>query len=264
MNILVIFPHPDDAALNAAGTLARWAAEGYSITAICCTRGNMGTLRLDQNAEEIASIRSKELLAANEILGIQQTEILDFPDGCLMDADALRHELVRCMRQYKPGRVVTLDPWVQYEVHRDHIVVGKMASEAAAFACFPLLHPEQLQAGLWPHNASEIWYMGLLGKAPNTYVSIEDYLEIKVQASLKFESTMAILDQLFSNKQPDSADQHADEWIRQTARQFGQPVGLDAAEAFVVQRCAPGHFDNFHELTNEMLGHSTAAPTVIG
>ena len=70
----------------------------------------MGTLRFDQSAEDLAAKRAKELLASNEILGIEHTEILDFPDGCLLDADALRRELVRCMRQYRPERVVTLDP----------------------------------------------------------------------------------------------------------------------------------------------------------
>ena len=261
MNICVIFPHPDDAALNAAGTLARWVEEGHEVTAVCCTRGNMGTLRLDQTAEEVGQIRSGELIAANAILGIQHTEILDHPDGCVLDAVALRKDLVRCIRHYRPERVVTMDPWARYEVHRDHITVGQMASEAAAFACFPLLYPEHLEMGLKPHNASEVWYMGLLGKTPNTFVSIEDQLEKKVQALLKFEATMAILDQLFSDETSTHASAH--EWIRKTAAQFGCPVQLAAAEAFVVQRCAPGHFDNMQELNRAILGEPADPPRVI-
>ena len=105
--------------------------------------------------------------------------------------------------------------------------------------------------------------MGLLGKAPNTFVSIKDQLETKVQALLKFEATMAILDQLFRDEESGSLDQRANEWIRRTAQQFGEPVGLDAAEAFVVQRCAPGHFENVHELTKEMLGQPADPPTII-
>lgn len=264
MNISVIFPHPDDAVLNAAGTLTRWAAEGHHITAVCCTRGNMGTLRRDQTAEELGRIRSAELLAANKVLGIAHTEILDFPDGCRMDPEALRRELVRCVRQYKPHRVLTMDPWVRYEIHRDHLMVGQMASEASAFACFPLFYPEQIQAGLEPHNASEVWYMGLLGRAPDTFVSIRDQLQTKVEALLKFEATLAILDQLMAGKQASSLRlaERARLWIEQSAREFGKAVGLDVAEAFATQKCAPGHFDNFADIHRFMRGEPAPAPVI--
>jgi LmbE family N-acetylglucosaminyl deacetylase len=264
MNISVIFPHPDDAVLNAGGTLARWATEGHNITAVCCTRGNMGTLRMDQTAEELGRIRSAELLAANKVLGITHTEILDFPDGCRMDPEALRRELVRCVRQYKPHRVVTMDPWVRYEVHRDHLLVGQMASEASAFACFPLFYPEQIKAGLEPHNASEVWYMGLLGRAPDTFVSIRNQLQAKVTALLKFEATLAILDQLMAEDRSASSgpEERAWQWIEQSARDFGKIAGLDAAEVFAVQKCAPGHFDNFAEIHRFMRGESAPAPVI--
>lgn len=264
MNISVIFPHPDDAALNAAGTLTRWAAEGHTITSICCTRGNMGTLRRDQSSAELGRIRSAELLAANAVLGISHTEILDFPDGCQMDPDGLRKELVRCIRQYKPERVVTMDPWVRYEVHRDHIVVGQMASEAAAFSCFPLFFPEQLKEGLEPHHASEVWYMGLLGKTPNTFVSISEQLQTKVTALLKFEATLAIVDQLMSKECPLAASPESRTrlWVEQSAREFGECVGLTAAEAFLVQMCAPGHFKNVSEIHSEMRGEPSAKPRI--
>jgi len=270
MNITVIFPHPDDAALNAGGTLARWADEGHSITAICCTSGNVGTLRTDQSAEEFGKIRARELMSANEVLGIQHTEFLDFPDGCVLDPQALRKELFRCVRQYKPERVLTMDPWVRYEVHRDHIVTGQMASEASAFACFPLLYPEQLKAGFEPHNASEVWYMGLLGKDPNTFVSINEYIKTKVQAVLKFEASMAIIDQIMCDKNPshhiphvrESAEERALNWTREHARNFGKLAELSEAEAFVVQTCAPGHFDNISELNARIWGQPPGKPKV--
>lgn len=266
MNIAVIFPHPDDAALSAAGTLARWSAEGHTITAICCTRGNMGTLDLKQTAADLGRIRSAELVAANAILGIAQTEILDFPDGCQMDPEALRRELVRCVRQYKPERLVTLDPWARYEVHRDHLLVGQMASEAAAFSCFPLFYPEQLKNGLQPHHAREVWYMGLLGKAPNTFVSIRDQLPIKVKALLKFEATFAIVDQLMrlEGRSGTDAESATREWVERSAREFGKLVGLTAAEAFVVQMCAPGHFANVAEIQASMRGEAAGGPKVYG
>jgi len=259
MNILLIFPHPDDAALNSAGTLARWVQEGHNVTAICVTRGNVGSLDLNQNEEDVGRIRSAELLAANKILGIEETVFLDFPDGCRMDPEKLREALFRCVRQYQPNRVLTTDPWVRYEVHRDHITVGQMASEAAAFACFHLLYPQQIQEGLSPHNASEVWYMGLLGQGPNTFVSIENQLGQKTEALLKFEATLGILDQLFCEDQQDSNEpssavlkQRAEAWIQKSASETGTMVGLNAAEAFIVLKCAPGHFDNVSDITRRL------------
>ncbi len=267
MNILIIFPHPDDAALNAAGTLARWVQEGHRVTAICCTGGDVGTLRLDQTNAEVAALRSRELLDANEILGITDTVFLDFPDGCVMDPEALREALVRGVRRYQPARVLTMDPWARYEVHRDHITVGQMASEAAAFACFPLFYPAHLQEGLSPHSVEELWYMGVLGKAPNTFVNIEKQLEIKTAALLKFEVSLAILDQLFAEEalRGDSLQdlrKRAGKWIADGAAEFGSGVGLAAAEAFVVQKCAPGHLVNMAEIYRELLGRVPLPPTL--
>lgn len=272
MKILVIFPHPDDAALNAGGTLARWVSDGHAVTAICCTPGNMGTLRLDQTARKLGLARTAELHAANQSLGIETTEVLDFPDGGILDFHALREALVRCVRTHQPDRVVTMDPWARYEVHSDHVDVGKAASEAAAFACFPLLYPDQLREGLAPHHASELWYMGLLGDRPNTYVNIERHLARKVEALLAFEATLGIIDGLFSEPEDDapaSADSmpqlkaRAGRWLGKLAQRMGRPVGLAAAEAFIVQRCAPGHFDNMSSLYAKMLGEPAEPPVVI-
>ena len=264
MKISVIFPHPDDGALYAAGTLTRWVAEGHDVTAICCTRGDMGTLRKDQSRQKLGRIRSAELLAANKILGIERTEFLEFPDGCSMDPEALREALVRCVRKHKPDRVVTLDPWVRYEVHRDHTLVGQMASEATVFSCFPLFYPQHIEEGLNPHNATEIWYMGLLGKAPNTFVSIHDQLDTKTEALLKFEVTLDSLNNLFgAETTAGTATDQARRWIADSAGRFGAEVGLKAAEAFLVQKCAPGHFVNAAELYAEMLGVPVSPPMVI-
>ena len=272
MRILVLFPHPDDAVLNAGGVLARWVAEGHDLTAICCTSGNLGTLRLDETADQLAGKRAAELHAANRILGIPSTEVLDFPDGGRLDFQSLREALIAAVRRHQPDRVVTMDPWARYEVHPDHITVGRAASEAAAFACFPLLHPEHLEAGLAPHHAAELWCMGLLGDRPNTFVSIEAHLEQKTAALLEFEASLAIIDGLFAEHR-DSAEPASSEladvkararhWIGAFAARMGRPADLAAAEAFIVQRCAPGHLDNMDEFYARMLDEPTRPPQII-
>lgn len=270
--ILVVFPHPDDSSFFAAGTLARWVAEGHHVTSVCVTSGNLGTLRPDETPEQVARSRAAQQRAADSVLGIQETISLGYPDGGFIDQAALRQELVGVVRRYRPDRLLTLDPWLRYELHPDHDLVARMAVEAAAFAAFPLLHPEQVAEGLAPHAPSEVWLMGLLGRRPNTYVDISATLDAKVRSVLEFESTLAILAAMFepgidpagvSPGQREILERHADTWLRSMASRIGRAAGLDAAEAFFVERCLPGHFDNMDRLVGEMLGEPEPEPRVI-
>ena len=142
----------------------------------------MGTLRLDLTKEQVADTREKELRAANKIIGVKETIILDYPDAGFINGPELREKLVFFVRKLKADRVVTFDPWVSYEVHPDHVIVGRMAAEAAAFAAFPLLYPEQIKNGVEPYACSEVWFMGLLGHKPNYFVDITSTLEKKIDA----------------------------------------------------------------------------------
>ncbi len=271
MRILAIFAHPDDLTFYCSGSLARWAEEGHSIFALCCTKGEVGTLRRDLTREKVAEMRLKELMAANIILGVEETIILDYPDAGFIPGPNLREKLVFYVRKIKADRVVTFDPWVNYEVHPDHVIVGRMAAEAAAFSVFPLLYSNQLKEGIEPYKCSEVWLMGQLGHQPNYFVDITSTLEKKVNAALKFEATLELLAQLFA---PDidpanvSADElkklrkYANRLLRSIATAIGKNVDLKAAEAFFVQKTLPGHFDNFQQLMSEMLGNPPEAPKI--
>ncbi len=271
LNVLAIFAHPDDLSIFCAGTLARWAEEGHNVYALCCTSGEVGTLRLDLTKEQVADTREKELRAANEIIGVKETIILDYPDAGFINGPELREKLVFFVRKLKADRVITFDPWVSYEVHPDHLIVGRMAAEAAAFAAFPLLYSEQRKKDVEPYACSEVWFMGLLGHKPNYFVDITSTLEKKIEAALKFEATLELLAQLFApkidpaNVSPDELKKltkYANRLYRSMATAIGKKVDLKAAEAFFVQKTLPGHFDNFQQLTSEMLGNPPEKPKI--
>lgn len=271
LNIVAIFAHPDDLSIFCAGTLARWAEEGHDTYALCCTSGEVGTLRRDLTKEQVAATREKELRAANDIIGIKETIILDYPDAGFIDGAELRKRLVYFVRKLKADRVVSFDPWVSYEVHPDHVVVGRMAAEAAAFAAFPLLYIDQIENGVEPYECSEVWFMGLLGHTPNYFVNIESTLEKKIEAALKFEATLELLANLFapnidpanvSPKELAKLTKYASRLYRSMALAIGNKMDLKAAEAFFVQKTLPGHFDNFQQLTSEMLGNPSEKPKI--
>jgi len=271
LNIVAIVAHPDDCSIFCAGTLARWAEEGHNISVLCCTSGEVGTLRRDLTKEQVAGMREKELRAANEIIGVKETIILDYPDAGFINGPELREKLVYFVRKLKADRVVTFDPWVAYEVHPDHLIVGRMAAEAAAFAAFPLLYTNQIKDSIEPYECSEVWFMGLLGHKPNYFVNISSTLEKKIEAALKFEATLELLANLFASKidpanvSPEELKKltkYATRLFRSMAIAIGNKVDLKAAEAFFVQKTLPGHFDNFQQLTSEMLGNPSEQPKI--
>ncbi|KON27603.1 hypothetical protein AC481_04270 [miscellaneous Crenarchaeota group archaeon SMTZ-80] len=271
LNIVAIFAHPDDVTFFSAGTLAKWAEEGHNIYALCCTNGNLGTLRTDLTKEDVAKMREKELKEANIILGIKETILLNYPDGGFIPGQELREKLIYFIRKLRADRVMTFDPWVPYEVHPDHVVVGRMASEAGAFAAFPLLYSNHIKGDIKPYSCSEVWFMGLLGHYPNSFVDISSTIEKKVEAALKFEATLTLLARFFApdidpaNVSPEDLkklSKYANQLLRSIASTIGKKANIKAAEAFYMQKVLPGHFDNFVELMNEMLGNPSEAPKI--
>jgi LmbE family N-acetylglucosaminyl deacetylase len=60
INILAIIAHPDDLTFFSAGTIAKWAEAGNDVYTICCTSGNVGTLRTDLTLNDVAEMREKD------------------------------------------------------------------------------------------------------------------------------------------------------------------------------------------------------------
>jgi LmbE family N-acetylglucosaminyl deacetylase len=271
LNIATIFAHPDDLTFFAAGTIARWAEKGHKIFCICCTNGEVGTLRRDITKIEVANKREEELDLANEILGIAEKFMLGYPDAGFINAQELRKQLIYYVRKLKIDRIITFDPWVKYEIHPDHVVVGRMAAEAGAFSAFPLLYEDQLKNGLEPYGCSEVWFMGLLGHSPNAIVDISQVMEKKVQAALKFDSTIELLSDLFgmevnpgkiTKEQRNLLNKNAHRLIKSMASVIGKKFNVNLAEAFYVQKTLPGHFDNFQEILNENLANPLGPPKI--
>ena len=274
IHILAIIAHPDDLTFFGAGTIAKWAEAGNYVYTICCTSGNVGTLRTDLTLDDVAQMREKELRAANDILGVKQTIMLGYPDGGFINGAELREKLVYYLRKLRADWVMTFDPWVKYEVHPDHVIVGRMAAEAGAFSAFPLLYADHKKKGVEPYTCSEIWLMGLLGHLPNYYVDISSTIDKKVEAALKFEATLSLIADLFApgkgidpsnvtSDQLKKLSKYADKLLRSMAANIGNKVNLKAAEPFYVQKVLPGHFDNFIPLMNEMLGNPPEPPKIV-
>ncbi len=193
---LVIVAHPDDPEFSAGGTIARWADEGIEVTYCIVTDGSKGTDDTTITKDELVAMRVKEQQAAASVLGVRNVVFLGHTDGEVVPDLALRRELVKVIRQYRPDIVVTGDPQTLITSfntinHPDHRAVGL----ATLDAIFPAARnhnyfPESLGNGLSPVYVKQVYLSGTLH--PDTWIDVTDTFERKI-ASLR-EHTSQIKD----------------------------------------------------------------------
>lgn len=185
-NVLVIFPHPDDAELTAGGTVALLTSKGAKVSYCCATDGSMGCFDPSMTREKIAAIRKEEQARAAEALGVKDVHWLGFEDGFLPDIETVRRKMVAVIRLVKPDFIITLDPWLTYEAHPDHRKAAMAAVEAAMYAPFPLAYPEDIKKGQEPHSVGGIAFA--VSSHPNTAIDITETWERKIAACLCHKS----------------------------------------------------------------------------
>lgn len=180
---MVIMAHPDDAEFLCAGTVAKWCAEGWEVRYVLVTGGDKGTHDPAMHPEKLAAIREEEQRAACRALGVKECLFLGYPDGFTVDEHELRGQVVRLLRLYRPGVVVTWDAFRGTFNHRDHRNVGTVVADAI----YPLVRDRLFfqrdeEDGLDSHQVNEVLLAG--AGDPDYTVDISDYWEKKVDAIL--------------------------------------------------------------------------------
>jgi LmbE family N-acetylglucosaminyl deacetylase len=222
--LLVITAHPDDADFGVAGSVARWVREGTVARLVCCTSGDAGSDDARTDPLELAALREREQRDAAAIVGYESVTYLHQPDGALANDLALREQLVRILRTFRPETVAAPDPTViihddGFIQHADH----RAAAMAAVDAVYPasqnaMAFPHLVTAeGLEPHTVSKL-YLFWSDRA-GTVVDISDTLDTKVAALRAHVSQL---------RKPDALET----LIRERAAETGLAVGVAAGEAF--------------------------------
>ena len=220
--VMIITAHPDDAEFTAAGTVAKWTREGVAVIYVICTDGSRGSNDPEVKPEHLVAIRKAEQEAAARILGVEEIVYLDYEDGTLEPSLALRRDLTRQIRRYRPDIVVCPDPTVRYSDgylnHPDH----RAAGDAALDAVFPsartrYIFPELLAEGLEPHKVREVYIRG--APSPNLWVDISDTIELKIAALRKHVSQV-------------SSSEGWEERVRARAQQAAEGQDMAYAESF--------------------------------
>jgi LmbE family N-acetylglucosaminyl deacetylase len=183
---LAIFAHPDDAEFMFGGTIARLTAQGAEVNYVVCTDGANGGVDLATTGAELAMIRTAELRAAADVLGVGAIASLGFPNDGLQVNDELKRDIIREIRRFQPEVLLTMAPQrlpgapLDFQ-HGDHLA----ASEATFTAAYPQsykarIYPELLDEGLEPFRVTEIWMSAF--EDANLYVDVTDQVDVKTAA----------------------------------------------------------------------------------
>ncbi len=161
--LLGIFAHPDDESFGPGGTLAKYARAGVEVHVAIATDGAAGSVvdGHEDKRNELARIRSEELVSAANILGVRLHR-LGYRDSGMKgnpanedprafiqaDLEEAIGRIVALIRTIRPQVVLTHDETGGY-FHPDHIQCWRITT--AAFqaagdqACYPEIGPAPYQ-----------------------------------------------------------------------------------------------------------------------
>ncbi len=222
---MVIAAHPDDADFGPAATVARWIAEGSTGWLVCCTSGDQGGEDPDLDPLELAALREGEQRAAAAILGYAGTTFLHGPDGGLANDLALREQLVREIRTFRPTAVLATDPETVFHGrfgvnHTDHRAAGMAAVDAAYPAARnPMAFPWLARAGVAAHRVNRLYLFW--SNQPDAWIDVSATLDRKLEALRAHASQISDMAALETR-------------VRERAAETGAALGVAAADAFRV------------------------------
>ena len=218
---MVIAAHPDDAEFGPSGTAARWIDAGSEAWLVCCTSGDQGGEDPDADPLLLAALRETEQRAAAAITGYAGVTFLHAPDGALANDLALREQLVREIRTFRPDAVLATDPETIFYRggginHTDHRAAGLAAVDAVYPAARnPMAFPWLARSGLAAHKVRRL-YLFWSDKS-DTWVDISATIDRKIDALRAHASQIHDVDGLAAR-------------IRSWAAEEGEGIGAAAAE----------------------------------
>ena len=150
---LAVVAHPDDIEYGAASAVARWTAQGKTVSYLLASRGEAGIDGVDP--VEAAPLREAEERAGARTVGVETVEFLDHRDGVIENGLDLRRSIARAIRVHRPQVLVS----GSYDVkmfngmtnQADHRAVGLATLDAARDAGNRWIFPELItEEGLEP------------------------------------------------------------------------------------------------------------------
>lgn len=173
-SVLCVQPHYDDNDIGAGGTLGALSSAGVEIHYLTVADDLMGVLDPKLPNEDATATLRREQAEAGRHIGVGTEEWLALPDAGNWDVVGLRTRIIEAIRRHAPDYVVTCDPWLPNEAHRDHTRTGIAAAEALLFYGMPrFVTTPEVDDAYMPHRVQ-----GLL-----LYFTLEPNLVFQIDAT---------------------------------------------------------------------------------
>jgi len=178
VDLLAIFPHPDDAELTCGGTLIKSSRQGYKVGILDLSAGEMAS-------RGSVELRAQEAGRAASILGVTIRQNLGLPDSRITNDPETRLSVARVMRRLKPSLVITTAP-SPFGRHPDHRVCAELVRDACFIAGLKTIEPE-----LAAHRPRKVLHSITYREdylKPTFVVDISDVMEEKLASIEAYES----------------------------------------------------------------------------
>ena len=225
---LAVAAHPDDLEYGSAAAVARWTAQGKTVTYLLVTDGEAGIEGMEP--ERCGPLRREEEIRGAAEVGVHTVEFLGRPDGQVEADLGLRRDLAAAIRRHRPELLLSInfrDSWGGHGWnHVDHRNVGIALLDAARDAGNTWMFTDLLDEGLEAWSGVRMVAFG--GSTPATHgVDVTDTIDRGV-ASL--EAHRAYLDGLGAGTQGTDPDA----FCRGAAASAGPALGVELATTFEV------------------------------
>jgi N,N'-diacetylchitobiose non-reducing end deacetylase len=179
--ILAVQPHYDDNDISAGGMLATLAEGGAELHYLTVTNDLAGVIDVTWTPEEATRRLRDDQDRAGQIMGVKSQAWLGYPDAGKYDYFDVRRDIIKHIRMVQPDVIVSIDPWMLYESHNDHILAGKATAEAVILHDFMRIETDrEVDRAYRPHPLQAVVFYNT--SFPNTVFDITPVVEKKKAA----------------------------------------------------------------------------------
>ncbi len=185
--VLAVQPHYDDNDISTGGTLAALAENGAELYYLTMSDDLVGVIDETWSEEESARRLRDDQTRAGEIIGVVQQYWLGYPDAGEYNYFDVRRDIVKHIRMVRPDIIVSMDPWMLYEAHTDHVMAARATAEAAILYDFMRLKTDpEIDENYKPHRLQAVVFHAT--SYPNTVFDISGTIEKKNAAIRSYKA----------------------------------------------------------------------------
>ncbi len=153
LSLLAVFAHPEDESFGPAGTLAKYASEGVSVSLVTATRSKTGAQTDESDA------RARDRVCSCRASGIRRACLFDYRPGELHEVapTVVEERLVRLIREIRPQVMVTFGPRGLMG-DSDNEILNAAATSAFRSAGNPDKFPQHVREGLAAYTPQKLYY----------------------------------------------------------------------------------------------------------